>query len=371
MTPEELNQRLDASDTRDRVGHLILDSPACLVALVDRDHRILFANDAFCSRFGEDSSRLCYEAFKRRDAPCDNCVAERTRGDGRQHVANEQGVTATNKLLCYQVRAVPYSEENGRVEQVLLIAVDTTRLMELEGGMACAEQLARVGLSAAGLAHTVKNILGGLEGGEYMIESGLEKGDITRIGAGWKMAKEYLEQVGRLVKNLLQYARPRQQARAEVALGPLIEELEKLYASKAIAAGLELSHRVEPGTPRIVCDRDAISATVANLVANAIDACAWDPDLEKQHAVEIVAAPKAGGACIAVQDNGMGISPDNQRKILEASFTTKGMRGTGLGLLLAKRALQDHGGRIDFESTPGQGSVFRVELPAAPKGGSP
>jgi signal transduction histidine kinase len=110
---------------------------------------------------------------------------------------------------------------------------------------------------------------------------------------------------------------------------------------------------------------------VANLVANAIDACAWDPDLEKQHAVEICAAPQAGGACIEVRDNGMGISPENQRKILQASFTTKGMRGTGLGLLLAKRALQDHGGRIEFESRPGQGSVFRVELPAAPKGGSP
>jgi hypothetical protein len=98
-----------------------------------------------------------------------------------------------------------------------------------------------------------------------------------------------------------------------------------------------------------------------------MDACMWDPDAaDKDHRIVVAARAGAGGGVVfEVSDNGMGIAEENQAKVLATSFTTKGIRGTGLGLLLTKKAVAEHGGAMGFESTPGEGTSFRIELPAA------
>jgi len=139
-----------------------------------------------------------------------------------------------------------------------------------------------------------------------------------------------------------------------------------------LKGGLELQRhgdldRTDAGAPDlepVPMDPDAMHACLTNLVGNAIDACTWDPDTDKAHRIELRALSRPeGGVVFEVSDNGMGISEENQPKILAVHFTTKGIRGTGLGLLLTRKVVEEHGGTIAFASTPGEGTVFKIQLP--------
>ncbi|MFH1132338.1 MAG: HAMP domain-containing sensor histidine kinase, partial [Pseudomonadota bacterium] len=118
--------------------------------------------------------------------------------------------------------------------------------------------------------------------------------------------------------------------------------------------------------PDLYVDPEAIQACLSNLISNAIDACVWDPSDKKDHRI-LVTTHRAqnGNIVFEVSDNGMGIPKENQEKVLSSFFTTKGIRGTGLGLLLTKKAVEEHGGKISFTSTSGKGTCFRIELPAS------
>jgi signal transduction histidine kinase len=363
MTPEELNHH---------VGLAVLEHGFCHVAVVDREFRVVLSNRAFAEAFGHGRGVTCHRLYKSSDERCERCVVADVLADGRDHSSVEEGISAGDTAMKYEVRAVPVVDDAGTITHVVLISSDVTRVTALDEALRQAEPLANVGLSTAGLAHTIKNILAGLEGGVYVVESGLDKGDTNRLRSGWRMVQDYVGEVSRLVKNLLDFARPRPPQREQVDLAELIDEIVRLYRAKAGASGIELSGSVEDGTPPIVADRASMHAVLANLVTNALDACTWDPDGDKHHTIAVTAAPRQGGGVrIAVEDNGKGISPEHQPKILVSCFSTKGMRGNGLGLLLTRQTVGDHGGTIDFASTPGRGTTFTIELPAAPDGEEP
>lgn len=356
---------MDPPELRTHLGLTVFDNAPCLVAVVDSDYRIVLANETFRHAFGDRAGEPCYAVYKGRDQICDDCSVSRTFADGRQRLSEEEGVDQEGELLRYQVSIYPIFEARSEdVAYALQMSLDTTRTMELERGLEQAERLANVGLTVGGLAHTVKNILAGLDGGMYMVDSGLEKEDLDRIKGGWGMVQKYVDQVSSLVHNLLRYARAERPAPKETAPRRLVEEVIELYASKAGLAGIELTGQVEESLPSLLVDPDAMSASLANLVANALDACMWDPDTEREHRISVSARRgDTGNVHFEVRDNGMGIEEENQRKVLSALFTTKGMSGTGLGLLLTKKAVEQHGGAVGFTSTPGQGTTFWIEIP--------
>ncbi len=360
---------MNLEELKRRLGLEVFDRSPCHVAVVDSELRVVLSNGAFDQTFGSERAPYCHRLYKSSEQPCESCVAAEVFADGREHVSAEDGLSAANTAVRYQVRGIPVRGEDGAVELVLLISVDTSRVTELEEALRQAERLANVGLSTAGLAHTIKNILAGLDGGAYMVTTGIDKQNEARTRAGWQMVQQYIDQVTTLVKNLLSYARPRDRAREPVEVAALVDDVLGLYRERASTSGTTLEANVDAGLPAVDMDRASMHATLANMVANAIDACTWDPDLDKTHRVVVVAHHRDGRLCLEVADNGTGIAAEHQPKVLHAFFTTKGIRGTGLGLLLSKQAVADHGGTIDFESTPGQGTRFRIELPVTPEGG--
>ncbi len=244
------------------------------------------------------------------------------------------------------------------------------RIEELEQQLQQAERLAAVGLTAGGLAHTIKNILGGLEGAIYTLDSGLEREDLELTGTAWEMVRRYLEQVSTLVASLLDYARDQAPRRETVEPGALVDGVVELFEDKGSLVGVRIEGRVEGGLSPVEVDPQLVHACLANLVTNAIDACQWDPDVDKEHQILIqVRRSRAGGVAFEVTDNGPGIAVENQGKVLSTSFTTKGLRGTGLGLLLTQKAVEQHGGTIRFDSAPGRGTRFRIDLPEAAEAG--
>ena len=344
------------------VSRLLYDRGPCLVAVVDSSHRIVRANPAFEQTFGNCEGRPCFEVYKGRDALCERCPTDEVFRTGAEQRFEEQGRAADGARLCYLVHAVPIRGD-AAVGQVLHICDNVTRLRALEEELGQAERLARVGLTTAGLAHTIKNILAGLEGGVYVVGSALKKDDADRVRAGWGMVERYIEQVTALVRNLLSYARCDKPQWSEVDPSELVRAVVELYSSRAELVGIEIGAVVEPGIQPLWVDRGSIHACLANLVANALDACIWDPEPDKPHRIELRARTSKRGVVLEVYDNGMGISVEDQPKILAKIFTSKGIRGTGLGLLLTRKAVQEHGGTISFDTRPGRETTFRIVLP--------
>jgi len=180
------------------------------------------------------------------------------------------------------------------------------------------------------------------------------------------MVRRYLDQVSTLVASLLDYAKDQAPRRETVEPCDLVNGVVALFEDKGSLVGVRIEGQIEEGLPALEVDPQAIHACLSNLVTNALDACQWDPDVDRDHGILVRAGRSdAGGVEFEVSDNGPGIAPDDQGKVLTTSFTTKGLRGTGLGLLLTRKAIEQHGGAIRFDSTPGQGTRFRIDLPVA------
>jgi signal transduction histidine kinase len=110
-------------------------------------------------------------------------------------------------------------------------------------------------------------------------------------------------------------------------------------------------------------DPASIHRCLLNLVTNAIDACIFDKDKDKEWSVVIKTQTEEDGIRFDVTDNGMGMTEDVKRKIFERFFTTKGSKGSGFGLLVTQKTIEEHGGRVSFESKFGRGTTFSLHLP--------
>lgn len=222
-----------------------------------------------------------------------------------------------------------------------------------------AERLAAVGQTVAGLSHCVKNILQGIKGGGYILAKGIEKADLERVRSGWEMVERNNAFMEELVYDLLSYSKPREPQYTPADLNELCSDLCDLSRERARQKGVELAF--EPAAELGVVDIDptGIRRCVLNLIGNAVDAC------EEGGAVTVqVRAPAEDEFVrIIVRDTGCGMSEESLAKLFTVFFSTKGSKGTGLGLPVTQKIVEEHGGRIDVESQEGKGTAFTICLP--------
>ncbi len=358
-----LKMTTDLTETRrwQREYDLFFERVPCYISVIDRRFRIVRANEKFRERFGEPQDRYCYEVWKRRSAPCEDCPAMLTFHDGDEHTASHSGVYQDGTEAHYIVTTAPLSRSEPDVQQVIEMATDVTQTRKLERELLEAERLSAVGQTVAGLAHTIKNLLMGLEGGMYMLDSGLRRSDAGRIQGGWDILQRNFDKTTRLVKDFLSFAKGRVPELRPVDPNALVRDLVDLYREPARSQRVELMF--EPGEDLAAAplDPEGIETCVTNLLSNGVDAAA----LREGGGGRVVLRTRddAGDLLFEVNDNGCGIDGEVRAKIFTTFFTTKGGKGTGLGLLTSRRIVQEHGGRMEVESEPGAGSTFRIRLP--------
>ena len=240
-----------------------------------------------------------------------------------------------------------------------LIAVAIHNTEEHEARLK-AERLATVGQTIAGMAHFVKNILNGLRAGSFIIDQHLGSESESRVVHGWGIVKRNMQRLNTIVLDMLSYSRDREPLRRPCPIGALCEDVISLLRHQAAAKGVTLvtSCHVE----QACVDEAAISRCLINLVGNAIDACA------QGGMVRLEAESDADPQCFAlhVRDNGCGIPPEECEKIFDPFYSTKGSKGTGLGLAVTLKTVREHGGEVQVDSTPGQGTTFSMILPIQP-----
>jgi PAS domain S-box-containing protein len=452
----------------------------CYVTVIDRQLRIVRANEKFREAFGEAEGKYCYEVYKRRKKPCASCPAMLTFEDGKEHVSNQVGVHKGGTPAHYVVTTSALSRGGREVAHVIEMATDFTKVRQLEtdlkkahdfyeslvrnapsgilamdteekvrilnpaarallnwtskatptadqlhavlpeefftGGYGTesvtnlpevslhalggeevpvrfsavelrshganlgkaalmqdlrevkrleqerleAERLAAVGQTVAGLAHTIKNLLMGLEGGMYMVDTGIRRGDADRLLNGWEILQRNFEKTTALVKDFLSFAKGRLPELAPTDPNALARNIVELYHDAAAKQEVELVLEASTDLPNAMLDPHGLETCLTNLVSNGIDAVT---SLGQAGGRVVVRTRDEGDELIfEVTDNGCGIDQEVKAKVFTTFFTTKGGKGTGLGLLTTRKIVQEHGGKMEIESSPGQGSTFRIRL---------
>ena len=288
--------------------------------------------------------------------------------------------------LCVPIKARKLNGKPGGDDVIGVIYIDSSvknytyspdqlRLLTaigLQAGMAvqnaklyqqglAAERLAAVGETTAALSHSIKNILQALRGGADVVEMGFKSSNLPQATKGWRIVDRNLGKIYNLTLNLLAYSRPREPRLEMVNPRTIVNECLELVSATANERGAMVVADVDEAMPAVPMDPEGMHQVLMNLLSNALDA------VQPQHGglIRIEARYDAENrqAVMEVIDNGSGIPPSMMRHMFELFHSTKGNRGTGLGLAVAKKIVDEHEGSIGVRSAPGEGTTFTIRLP--------
>jgi len=241
---------------------------------------------------------------------------------------------------------------------------DLREIKRLQRELVQSERLAAVGQTVAGLAHGIKNILHGLKGGSYLVDVGIAKKDDQKLRKGWEMIKRAIERTSNLVMDLLSYSKEREPQFEKCLPNAIAAEVCDLVRERAEQEHTELVCDFDPAIGAVSMDPHTLHTVLLNLVSNAVDACLFDENTSKKWQVRVrTAAETRQMIRFEVSDNGMGMSDEVKEKMFTSFYSTKGHRGTGLGLLVTHKLVEEHGGRIEVATQLGQGTTVSVWLP--------
>jgi PAS domain S-box-containing protein len=341
-------------EKKQREFKYLFENVPCYLTVVDRDFNIVQTNKLFDQDFGNGLGRKCFKVYKRRESKCDNCPVEKTFLDGQTH--NSQEIWRRNgeetHIIVY---TAPITDQKGEIRAVMEMSTNITEVKRLES------ELTILGETIAGMSHSIKNILCGLEGGVYVLDSGLQRGKEDRVRDGWEMVKNNVAKVSELVKGILYASKEREPEYEECDPGRLLTEVCDLYEATAGGEGIQIVREFEKEMGNCFLDPAGIHSALSNLVSNAVEACrARDV---AGHRITVSGRFEGGVLLMEVTDDGYGMPKEVKRKLFNRFYSTKGSKGTGLGLVITRKVIEEHGGTIRVESEPDRGTSFFIEIP--------
>jgi len=270
--------------------------------------------------------------------------------------------------LPVEMSTAPLRGVEGKDLGVVGVFGDVTVVRELEAQLHRSDRLAALGTLAAGLAHEIKNPLTSLRTFTRLIP---KKFDDARFRESFQeVVPRELERINGIVEQLLELARPARLHLQPVVIPVLLDRVLELYTHELETRRIVVSREYGRDVPAIPADADQLYQALVNLVANALEAMAPEGRLTVRtgwhHGPDPFGTGPRGGLArrirIEIEDTGPGIAAHDADKVFDPFFTTKAS-GTGLGLALTHKIVEDHGGAISFTSARGRGTTFRILLP--------
>jgi len=341
--------------THQRYEQLFNAVPSSIVVL-DRRFRINAVNRAFRENYGETTGRFFFDVFRPGIFPAYRDPISRTvrTGDpqqGEMVLTNNEGIK-TNVMAWTS----PIKTATGKLIQVLVIFADVTQLRKLQAN------LANLGLMVSTLSHDLKGSLTGLDAGLYLIDSGFYRNIPARIEEGLDAVRLMTERIRKLVTDILYYAKERDIHPVATDILQFAGEVAANMATKVRSADIHFNPQIPATALEASIDPDLVRSALYNVIDNAIEACIDSP-ADTQHRIDFSVAAVEGQVRFVVQDTGGGMSPEKAKTIFDLFASSKGRRGTGIGLYVTRKIVQKHGGTIAVDSRPGQGSRFEINLP--------
>lgn len=291
------------------------------------------------------------------------CPVLKTLHTGQAQQAYDLPLKGTAAELIVQLHANPLIGPTGNLLGVVSIFHDRTQRRRLEQQVRQGEKLAAVGELAAGAAHEIRNPLTALKGFIQLFSrrSEMPENDRTMLNI---MLQE-IDRIDSLIHSLLLLARPAKPDRRPCYVPELIDQVLMLTQTHPHADRVQVETTYAPSTPTVLLDEAQLKQVFINLIQNAYDA------LEDGGRLTISTKEQDGWLRVDIADDGPGMSQSVQTKLYDPFFTTK-EKGTGLGLAVTFRIVHAHGGRLEVDSAPGQGTRFIVLLPGhAPAAAGP
>jgi len=345
----------DLRAARERYQRLF-DAVPCYISVVDRDFQIIECNDHYRRDFGECRNSSCYKVLMHRNDICRDCPVNLTFVDAQPHESETVVTDLSGVQRNMLIFSAPLLNDAGQVDQVMEIATDITRLRNLQ------DHLSRLGLMIGTMSHSVKGMLMALDGGVYKVETGLAKRDRQRLREGWTIVRDKAARIRKTVLDILYYAKTREVTFASLDIGNFAAEVAAIARPKAEARGVAFHVDIDPDLGSMEIDDTAMSAALVNLLENAVDACSDDSD-KARHEVTFRVRGEGEDIIYRISDNGIGMEQETREKMFTLFFSSKGTKGTGLGLYISNQVIQQHGGHIDVESEFGAGTTLTVTLP--------
>jgi PAS domain S-box-containing protein len=359
-----LNRQLESTEKKlkslrltQKLYQQLFDEVPCYISVQDRSFRLTATNKMFKQDFGDEIGSHCYSVYKHRGSRCQACPVADTFADGDSHSTEEIVTSKSGKQHHVLTWTAPIRNSEGEITQVMEMSTNITEIRQLQ------DHLTSLGLMIGSMSHGVKGMLTALDGGIYQMETGLAKNDTLRIHKAFDQIKQMAGRIRKMVLEILYYAKSRELRYQSIDISEMADKVVEDAMAIASKNGVKLEANISPTLGSIDVDPTWLQAALVNFVENAIDACAHDRN-KQDHVVTFDAFElSADRICFIITDNGMGMDQETKEKMFTLFFTSKGSQGTGLGLFIANRVIQQHGGTINVESELKKGSKFRICLP--------
>lgn len=388
----KLRQRNEEMET-------ILNGIQDFILVINPDMSIVEANDSFLQKMGysraEVIGRKCHEVYHRNEQPCgladDACPLHKVIHDKCMNRQIQKREMADGDVRHYEVSIYPIWEKSGKISRFIHISRDITeqrqqeeeitqrleqmveertrQLRETHAKLLHHDKMASLGKLSASVVHEINNPIAGILNliilmKRIMAEKVLEPKEIEQFNFYLNLMETETRRTSRVVSNLLAFSRQSKMEMKPVNVNRLIDRTLVLNANLLKIAGVKVRKRMDPGLPDIVGSEDQLQQVFMNLISNAAQA------LEAKEGgvlrIETRFSPEESVVVVKVKDSGIGIPKEDMSRLFEPFFTTRKLKGVGLGLSVAYGIIQEHGGSIYVRSKVGEGATFRVKLPLQP-----
>ena len=228
------------------------------------------------------------------------------------------------------------------------------------------DNLSALGLMIGSISHGIKGLLTGLDGGVYLVNAGIRKRNMQQIEEGWQVVTLMIDRVRKMAGDILLHVKKRDLVRKPTNLLSLADEVATVVEPKARQHGIIFIRHFETQIGMGEIDAGYIRTALINILENAIDACLKKKSAATKRIIFGLRADKRY-VVFTIQDNGIGMDLETREKIFSLFYSSKGSKGTGLGLYIANKIIGQHGGTIDVNSAPGQRSLFTLKIPRTSK----
>jgi len=224
------------------------------------------------------------------------------------------------------------------------------------------DHLSSLGLMISSISHGIKGLLTGLDGGMYILEKGFARGNQGRITEGREIVKQMVERIRKMVLDILFYAKERDLRWERIDALSFVEEIAKVVEPKMRSDGIEFERDFDLAIGELEINAGYVHSALLNILDNAMDACSRDKSKQK-HTITLKVKQDKGHIIFDIADNGIGMDGETSEKIFTPFFSLKAEKGTGLGLFISNKIIEQHGGEIIVKSNLGQGTLFRIKIP--------
>lgn len=353
---QEIERLAEEIRTTQQRYQQLFDAVPCHVAVLDRRFRLTAVNRRFKSDFGDRTGHNFFEILRPASFPAYRDPVTKTMQKGLAQ-QGEMVMTAPGGVQ-YNMMAwtSPITTRTGKLIQVIVVFADITEMRKLQA------HLASLGMMLSTISHDLKGSITGLDAGLYLIDTGFYRDKPGRVEEGLDVSRLMLERIRKLVSDILYYAKDRKLNLRSVDLYEFAADVAANVGNKIRGADIAFQCDLGGEMGHMEIDMELVHTALVNLLDNAVDACIDNPS-DRSPVIKFEVTPETDAVAFKIEDNGVGMSPGIQQRAFDKFFSSKGRKGTGLGLFITRKVIQRHGGSLDLHSAPQKGTRFEIRLP--------